>query len=835
MPEDDKGKPVEAGTAGFTEWLDKRKGALPEDVTRALLYMLEDLNGMMSSVARAKQEWEETVDSITDPLFMHDREFRIVKCNRAYRALAGCATFKELIGRPYYEAFPRMDGPFRACLKSVEEDDEVSVPSINRVFNVRFYPIRNTSDGRVYSVHVMEDVTEAKRAEESLMESEERFRAVAASAQDGIILIDDNGLISYWNDASVRIFGHSAAEALGKDAHLFIAPERYHAAYRDGSRAFSATGLGPVIGKTIELMAVRKGGAEFPVELSVSAVRLKGGWNAVGVLRDITERKRAQEELTREMEVTRHLLMIAEATSRMTDPDGFMASAVACVRRIMGCEICLSYLWDGSARLFRPCAEAGLGQGLAPFFRSEAMPENAPFIETAFVEGPAWRMAEETRPSGTPGRGLSWLLKDDAGVAVIPLSGRDRRLGLILCIYGGAGAPVGRSVERDTALVRGIAGQVSVGLENAIIYRDSVDKAIDLSRKMETIRVMHEIDRSILSTLDPRGIVETVVMMVSRLIACDRVTIGLVDHEKKGFYYAAGFGASAAKKGAFVPFEETSAAEVVKTGRPQYVADLAIEVAEGLLPLEKALLAEGYVCHLRVPLDVKGVCTGILSIGVKRPSAFTPDDLSTIEKLAAQVGVALENSRLVQDVEDLFISTIRVLSNTIDAKSPWTNGHSERVTRTAVRMAREMGFDEKGLRRLEIAGLLHDIGKIGTYETILDKPGRLTDEELAVIRRHPVKGAEILDPITQLRDVIPAIRHHHESYDGSGYPEGLKGADIPLMARILAVADAADAMGAERPYRKGRPIDEIVAELKRCRGTQFDPSAVDAFLRVQAA
>jgi putative nucleotidyltransferase with HDIG domain len=142
-----------------------------------------------------------------------------------------------------------------------------------------------------------------------------------------------------------------------------------------------------------------------------------------------------------------------------------------------------------------------------------------------------------------------------------------------------------------------------------------------------------------------------------------------------------------------------------------------------------------------------------------------------------------------------------------------------------------MGFDKKVLRDLELAGLLHDIGKIATYESILDKAGRLTDKEYLQIQKHPVKGAEILSPLKQLKDIIPGIRYHHVWYNGRGYPdEGLSGENLPAFARILAVADTIDAMSADRPYRRGKSIEEVVRELKRCSGTQFDPEVVKAFL-----
>ena len=191
-----------------------------------------------------------------------------------------------------------------------------------------------------------------------------------------------------------------------------------------------------------------------------------------------------------------------------------------------------------------------------------------------------------------------------------------------------------------------------------------------------------------------------------------------------------------------------------------------------------------------------------------------------------------KNAGLVTELKDMFLGTITTLSSAIDAKSPWTAGHSKRVTRYALDIGKEMGLHVKDLKDLEIAGLLHDTGKLGTYQSILDKSYKLTEKETKVLRLHPAKGAEILSPIKQMREIIPAIRHHHEFYNGGGYPDGLKGEEIPLMARILGVADSVDAMSAARPYRKGKPMNVIIAELKRCSGTQFDPKVVDVFVKM---
>lgn len=184
-----------------------------------------------------------------------------------------------------------------------------------------------------------------------------------------------------------------------------------------------------------------------------------------------------------------------------------------------------------------------------------------------------------------------------------------------------------------------------------------------------------------------------------------------------------------------------------------------------------------------------------------------------------------------KELKEVYQGLIVSFVNALDAKSPWTKGHSVRVTRYAVATAKELGLKESDTEPLNTAALLHDIGKIGTYDTVLDKPGKLTDEEFALVKMHPGKGADILSPVRQFQPILPIIRHHHERLDGRGYPDGLKGDEIPFLARIIHVADSFDAMTADRPYRKAPGREYAISELKKHSGQQFDPDAAEAFIR----
>jgi putative nucleotidyltransferase with HDIG domain len=190
----------------------------------------------------------------------------------------------------------------------------------------------------------------------------------------------------------------------------------------------------------------------------------------------------------------------------------------------------------------------------------------------------------------------------------------------------------------------------------------------------------------------------------------------------------------------------------------------------------------------------------------------------------------------VVELRRMFTQTVRALASAIDARDPSTKRHSEHVSGIAVEIGQELGVSEAELEILEWGGLFHDIGKIGISDAVLLKPGRLDREERIEMNRHPVKGAEILANADRLRQVVPLVRFHHEWYNGSGYPDRLIGEEIPMLARILAVADAFEAMTAVRPYQpRPKSLEQAIAELQRCSGTQFDPKVVDAFVRTRTA
>jgi putative nucleotidyltransferase with HDIG domain len=191
--------------------------------------------------------------------------------------------------------------------------------------------------------------------------------------------------------------------------------------------------------------------------------------------------------------------------------------------------------------------------------------------------------------------------------------------------------------------------------------------------------------------------------------------------------------------------------------------------------------------------------------------------------------LVLRLKKALRQNQELFLETIKTLAAAIDAKDPYTRGHSERVSSYSMAMARHLGMSQEQVFRIHIAAILHDVGKLGIRESILNKPGGLSDEEFEVMRQHPSIGAQIMSPIRMLKDIIPGIRNHHETWDGKGYPDHLKGDEIPMVARIIGIADTFDAMTTNRPYQNAMTLEYVLAKMNSMSGSRFDPVVMDAF------
>ena len=229
-------------------------------------------------------------------------------------------------------------------------------------------------------------------------------------------------------------------------------------------------------------------------------------------------------------------------------------------------------------------------------------------------------------------------------------------------------------------------------------------------------------------------------------------------------------------------------------------------------------------------LDIQGYCEK--SDKFDQLLLLIESGIKSIEQMNEIKRMNEELSDTYEKLEKAYLDSIETLRYTVEAKDPYTRGHSDRVAEYSVLIGEKLGLSEEDLRTLRIGGLFHDIGKIGIPDSILLKESKLSDDEYSQIKNHPTIGAHILQNATIFQEILPIVKHHHERYDGNGYPSRLKGEEIPYFARIAAVADTFDAMTSKRTYRNAIPLEAVKEEIKRCEGTQFDPNIAEAFLEI---
>jgi len=278
-----------------------------------------------------------------------------------------------------------------------------------------------------------------------------------------------------------------------------------------------------------------------------------------------------------------------------------------------------------------------------------------------------------------------------------------------------------------------------------------------------------------------------------------------------------------------IPVGEGIAGRVAQEGKAIYCEDIENDVRF----MRNSRIKYASSSFISVPLKVKNKVIGVLNVNSKKKEKrFTQRDLKLLSILADQAAVAIENIQLYNDMKNMYLGTIQTLAQAIEAKDPYTRGHTDRVAKFAVKIALRMDLPPKLVRNIEYAALIHDIGKIGIKDSVLTKPSKLSESEYESVKKHTKIGEQILAPVEFLTNVAPLVLYHHEHFNGEGYMEGLKGEEISLGARILNVADSFEAMTSERPYSKGRSLESAMQELKDKSGIQFDPRVVEVFLEI---
>jgi diguanylate cyclase (GGDEF)-like protein len=407
----------------------------------------------------------------------------------------------------------------------------------------------------------------------------------------------------------------------------------------------------------------------------------------------------------------------------------------------------------------------------------------------------------------------------DESQVVVPLRYGSRVVGVIVISKLG----LDQFDEDDVRLLEVLAGHAAVALENASLYEAARKEA-------ERATALLEFSRELSSADGMDEVVARIVRLSARTLGCPRVAVWFQDAAGDEVSVRATHGYSGTQRDelARMRFDHVAAAEFLACKEPFVVTEEQFRTIMGSYEFGE------FRPFGIAPLTLDGGRLGCIVVAPPADGEFTQLHLRLLAGIAHQARLALTNAGNFTSLEKTFLETVEALANALEANDEYTSSHARWITDLSLKVGEGLGLDTRALKRLELGALFHDIGKIGIPETILSKPGPLTDDERKIVEKHPELGEKIIAPIDRLEEVRPIVRHCHERYDGAGYPDGLMGESIPIESRIILVCDAFHAMTTDRPYRRRLPVEEALRRLEEGAGSQFDPQAVEVCVRLLA-
>jgi len=592
-------------------------------------------------------------------------------------------------------------------------------------------------------------------------------------------LADNKALLSTILDVSI-------------DAIIAVGPDRKIILFNGAAGRMFGYESGEVIGRPLdallpgdlagarvtrtEVPARRKDGTTFPAEVRIAQAEQDGQAVQVLVLRDLTVEARMVEALRLSEERYRHTL------------DNMLEGC-----QIIGFDWRYLYLNDVAAEQGRQSKDALVGR---------TMMDAYPGIEKTDMFAALRRCMEERKPH----RMVNDFTYPDGSTACFELSIQPIPAGIFI---------------------------LSSDITSFQEARESI------RTQLTRLAALRAIDIAITGNLDSRVSLNVVLEQTTEQLGMDAAAILLLNPHTQMLRYAAGRGFrnraiehSHVRVGEGLSGKAMLERQVVHVHEPSRTSEFTRAAA---------IEGEGFVEYYGAPLVARGHLLGVLEVFHRAPHQASEEWRTFLETLAGQAAIAVDNAQLFQDLQrsnrelsQAYDATIAGWSSALDLRDKETEGHTQRVTELTERLARAAGIPEAELVDVRRGSLLHDIGKLGVPDAILHKPGPLNEDEWKVMRRHPLLAFEMLAPITFLRQALDIPYCHHERWDGTGYPRGLKGEQIPLAARLFAVVDAWDALTSDRPYRPAWSRAKVIKHIRALAGTQFDPNAVDIFIRVIA-
>ncbi len=649
-------------------------------------------------------------------------------------------------------------------------------------------------------------VADLARKEEIPPEDEERFRELFENASDLTYTTDLAGNFTSINRVGERLTGYSREELLASNIGQVVAPESLATVLRmtdDMVKGASPT--------TYELDFITKDGRRVPVEVSARLVYQQGqAVGAHGIARDISLRKQTDQRIhqrTAHLEALNAIIAAADAA-----PELPLLLTVAIDRILEALTLGMGGILAGEHHVVRGLSPE-IGAAIVEAAQSAGSNTPVPLSVADWHLGPQ---------DGSNLLAEKWTHIGVRASITVPILAGGRCIGVLVV----ASAYPRSWTWEEVALAEAVGQQVAATSEGLRIFSETQQHARLMKRLVAHGERLNR----------PSSVTGVVAAIGDAALS--------LSGAKGGAVYLLGPDGTATcpwVKG--LPSDSAIPDEMLEMS-PSLSSDVLTLPPDDAV--RRMVTQKGCRALSIWPLTYEGRATAWVSCYYDDPHFWSKPEKEVFQTFTWQAASALENARLYEgqvertlelealhhNLEEAYIQMVLALARATDAKDAYTGDHSERLAALADGVARALGLSEEEVKNIRWAALLHDIGKIGSPDDILCKPGPLTEQEWAVMRQHPVVGEEILLPVERMRGVAKIVRHHQEKWDGTGYPDGLRGEAIPLGARILAVVDAYSAISDERPYKNPSPQAEAESEIKCCAGTQFDPRIVEAFCRL---
>ena len=705
------------------------------------------------------------------------------------------------------------------------------------------------------------------RVQDTLEQQRRQYYDLFDFAPDGYLLTDANGRIWEANLAASSLLNVPQDRLPGKNLPDFI-PGAGKRAFR--SRLARLDEVNKVSDWEVTLIPREKS----PIEVSITAAAVRNRDGDVTslrwMIRDTTDRRQFEQTLLHRARIS---ALSADIGHALTSKDSLRGCLQRCTDALVQhMDVAFARIW---------VLNEGIGSRVSGIGSNESESANPkpytlnpiPFLELQAssgmyteIDGPHSRVqlgktiigiiAQDRIPH------LTNQMQQDPRVAdkewarqekIVAFAGHpliiENRLVGVMAIF--SRCPLQDGTDRDLTL---IADSIASVIERKRGELEILSLNVQLQSRLEMLTSLRQIDMAISQSLDLRLTLTILLDQLTSQLRVHAADVLLLNPHSQMLEYAAGRGfRTLAITRAKVRMGEGYAGQAAFERRMVALPNLkeqGIGSRVSGIGLDSDTLDpkpytqypdEGFAAYYAVPLMAKGIAKGVLEIYHREPLQPDNEWLEFLETLARQAAIALDNAALFDDLQRTnsqlmlaYDATIEGWSRALDLRDRETEGHTQRVTELTIRLARAAGMTDADLVHIRRGALLHDIGKMGIPDSILLKPGPLTDEETQVMRKHPVYAYEMLSPIMFLRPALDIPHYHHEKWDGTGYPYGMAGERIPEAARLFAVADVWDALRSDRPYREGWPEEKVREHIRSLSGTHFDPRVVDLFLRITA-